>query len=75
MEGMLSLLMCFDEQCSDFVNKVNFLDEHSCNRRAYKSKVFKVHIKFDCSQVKITAEYPKEIEPFCGFVIDDVTTI
>lgn len=47
LEGMLSLFRSLHQNCCNLINKVNFRNEHSGDKRTNQCVVFKVHIKLD----------------------------
>ena len=72
---MLSLFTCFHHHNSDFINKVNLLDEHPGHPRPNKSHILEIHVKPNSFHTEITANYIEIVQVFCCIVIDYVTTV
>ena len=75
MEGMLSLLTGLDKYRRDFVNKIDFANQHSDYKRTDECQTLKVHVIFDCLQGEMTAQYFEVVQRFRCAVVCDVAAI
>lgn len=67
------LLACFDEGSGNFVDKVNFLDEHSGDGMPNNGKIFELHVVFHGVHCEVSTQHFEVPEIFMCVIVDDVT--
>jgi hypothetical protein len=75
VEGVFCLLTCLQHYYCDFVDKMDLLNEHSCDPGPDQRKTLKVHVKPDRFHAEVTAQYFKIVQVFRSVIVDDITTV